>query len=74
MGFQDEAVKKRHMIPVQEFLDAPNSIYSRSWSIQPWWLISWSLKRLGLFGQYAALGQLPTARYVLVSNAEVRGK
>lgn len=59
------------MIPVQEYLDAPNSIYSRTWSIKPWWLISWSLKQLGLFERRAVLGQLPTARYVVVPNVEV---
>lgn len=61
------------MIPWLEFFDVPTSIYSRSWSIKPWWLISWSLKQLGLFEKRAALGQLPTARYVIVPNVEVMG-
>ena len=65
-------MSKRHMIPLQEFLDAPTSIYNRSWSIRPWWLISWSLKQLGLFEKHATLGKLPTARYVVVPNVEVR--
>ena len=68
---QDEAVEKRHLIPLQEFLDAPTSIYSRKWAIRPWWLISWGLKQLGLFEKQAALGRLPSARYVVLPNVEV---
>ena len=68
---KDEAVEKRHMIPLQEFLDAPTSIYSRKWTIQPWWLISWGLRQLGLLEKHTALGKLPTARYVVIPNVEV---
>jgi charged multivesicular body protein 7 len=60
------------MIPCQEFLDASTSIYSRSWSIKPWWLLSWSLKQLGFFEKHTTLGRLPTAQYVVVPNVEVR--
>lgn len=59
------------MIPLKEFLDAPTSIYSRKWAIRPWWLISWGLKQLGFFEKQAALGRLPTARYVIIPNVEV---
>ena len=62
------------MIPFQEFIDAPTSIYSRSWALKPWWLISWGLQQLGFFEKHAALGKLPTARYVVISNVEVRGQ
>ncbi|KAL8787416.1 MAG: hypothetical protein Q9195_007791 [Heterodermia aff. obscurata] len=66
----DEAVQRRQFIPRKEFLDSPTSIYNRKWTIRPWWLVSWTLQQLGLYEKQAALGKLPTAQYVIVSNVE----
>lgn len=72
VALQDEAVESRQFIPRKEFLDSPTSIYNRKWAIRPWWLISWTLQQLGLYEKQVALGKLPTAQYVIVSNVEVR--
>lgn len=50
----------------------PTGIYGRSsWAVRPWWLVEWGLRQLGVFEKQAALGKLPTKRYVVVANVEV---
>lgn len=71
MRVQDDAIEKRHLIPLQEFLDAPTSIYARKWAVRPWWLVSWTLHQLGLWERRAVVGRLPEARYAVVPNIEV---
>ncbi|CAF9914300.1 MAG: hypothetical protein HETSPECPRED_001944 [Heterodermia speciosa] len=69
-ALQDEAVERRQFIPRKDFLESPTSVYNRKWAIRPWWLVSWTLHQLGLYEKQAALGKLPKAQYVIVSNVE----
>lgn len=66
----DEAVSQRNLIPYQEFITARKSIYSRNWTVQPWWLLSWALKQFRLLDSSTGAGPLPAASFVLISNIE----
>ncbi|MCJ1454331.1 hypothetical protein MMC28_004684 [Mycoblastus sanguinarius] len=70
----DEAVSQRQMIPFQDFFAAPKSIHSRIWIVQPWWLLSWGLKQIGLIDASPQAGALPTGRYVILPNVEEAGE
>ena len=65
---QDEAISKRHMIPFQEFLDAPTSIYNQKWSP---WLFSWGLQQLRLSRRISTNGKSRNAQLVMLPNVEV---
>ena len=61
------------MVPYEEFITARKPIHSGNWSVQPWRLFSWGLKQLGLLNPPDGAGLLPTARFVILRNVEVRG-
>lgn len=61
------------MILYQDFFTTKKSIYSRNWTIQPWWLFSWGLEQLGLLDSSKGAGLLPTAKFVILPNVEVCG-
>ncbi|MCJ1378471.1 hypothetical protein MMC17_001570 [Xylographa soralifera] len=64
------AVAEGRMIPLPDFLNLPTSIYERKGAGSPWFLVSWTLRQLGLRRvQSVKLGS-PTGRYVLVGNVE----
>ncbi|KAM3067204.1 hypothetical protein ACMFMG_005429 [Clarireedia jacksonii] len=66
-----EAIAKKELMPLKEFMDATNSIYSRSWSIRPWDIAVWGLKQLGLsFGG----DKLPVGKFVILGNVEEAAK
>ncbi|PQE03629.1 hypothetical protein CJF30_00006303 [Rutstroemia sp. NJR-2017a BBW] len=66
-----EAIAKKEFMPLKEFMDASNSIYSRSWSISPWSIAAWGLKQLGLsFGGE----KLPVGKFVILGNVEEAAK
>ena len=67
---QDEAVSQQQMMPYQEFISSRKSVYSRNWTIHPWWLLSWGMKQLGIIESSTAPGQLPMARFVIMRNVE----
>ncbi|KAG8527463.1 uncharacterized protein KY384_007615 [Bacidia gigantensis] len=69
----DEAVTQRRLIPENEFLSSPKSIYGRQWTIQPWWLLSWALKQINIFGPGHSSPSLPARRFVVLQNAEDAG-
>lgn len=59
------------MFPYAEYLAAHKSIYNRTWTVQPWWLLSWGLRQLGLFESSTSAGTLPAGRFVILQNVEV---
>ncbi|RFU26599.1 hypothetical protein B7463_g9731, partial [Scytalidium lignicola] len=69
-----EAVAKKEMIPVLEYLAAKDSIYQRSWAIRPWAVVSWGLQQLGLTGGQYGDDSLPTGNFVVLSNLEEAAK
>jgi charged multivesicular body protein 7 len=65
-----DALSKKEMMPVQEFLAAKESIYHRSWALKPWEILSWGLKQLGLAGGQDGEDKLPVGRLVILANLE----
>lgn len=66
-----EAIAKRELMPLEEFMNASDSIYTRSWIIKPWDIVSWGLKQFGIsFGG----GKLPGGKLVILGNVEEAAK
>ncbi|KAL2148581.1 hypothetical protein VTH82DRAFT_2135 [Thermothelomyces myriococcoides] len=66
-----EALEAKDLVPLQEFLDAKESIYRRSWSV--WNLASWTMKQLGV-ADFLKRDSLPSGQFVVVANVEEAGK
>ncbi|OCL12450.1 hypothetical protein AOQ84DRAFT_334295 [Glonium stellatum] len=65
-----DAVAKREMIPLKDFLTSKTSIYNRSWNISPWQVISWGLRQLGVLGELGNQEKLAGGNFVVVANVE----
>ncbi len=66
-----EALAAKDLIPLQEFLNAKESIYYKPWSV--WNLASWTMKQLGVT-DYLRSDKLPAGQFVVVANVEEMGK
>lgn len=75
-----EAAAQRDLIPLGDFLRAPQSIYYKSWAAVPWNVAAWGARQLGLtgalttFGGFGGGGRLPGGQFVVVANAEAAAK
>lgn len=67
----EDAVKKKELIPLKDFLDAKQSVYAKSWIPTPWQIVSWGLRQLGVMGREGAEDRLVTANFVVMANVEV---
>ncbi|KAH7063334.1 Snf7-domain-containing protein [Macrophomina phaseolina] len=65
-----DAVSKKEMIPLKDFVAAKTSIYSRSWSINPLSILSWGLQQLGVIGGTVSQDKLVAGEFVIVANLE----
>jgi charged multivesicular body protein 7 len=69
-----DAVAKKEMIPLREFMASDTSIYHTSW-LPPlpsaWTILQWSLRQIGVLGQPGLGDKLKTENFVVVSNVEV---
>ncbi|KAF2432656.1 hypothetical protein EJ08DRAFT_695406 [Tothia fuscella] len=72
-----DAVSRREMIPLGEYLGGKGSIYGRRWVPTPWEVVRWSLRQLGLVGDVGvregerlAEERLAVGRFVVVENVE----
>lgn len=65
-----DALSKKEMMPIQEFLAAKESIYHKSWPLKPWEILSWGLKQLGLAQGQDGEDKLPVGRLVILANVE----
>jgi charged multivesicular body protein 7 len=68
-----EAVQKKEMIPLKDFLNSKQSIYKTSWVPSPWKALQWGLRQVGVLGQPAAPEKLAVRNYVVLKNVEVAG-
>ena len=70
----DESVRTGTMILLKDFLSADRSIYGKSWLPDPWIVLEWGLRQVGLAGtgNYDAAGgkRLRAAKFVLVQALE----
>jgi charged multivesicular body protein 7 len=65
-----EAIAKKEIIPIADYMAAQNSIYHRSWSVTPWGILSWGLQQLGVVGGQPGEDKLPVGKLVILSNVE----
>lgn len=68
-----EAVQKKEMIPLKDFLSSTTSIYKSSWLPTPWSALQWSLRTVGVLGKAAPPDKLAVKNYVVLKNVEVAG-
>jgi charged multivesicular body protein 7 len=66
-----EAVQKREMIPLKEFLNSKESIYKTSWIPSPWQVLQWSLRQVGVLGNPRSPDKLGAGTFVVVKNIEI---
>ncbi|KAJ4318142.1 hypothetical protein N0V94_004578 [Neodidymelliopsis sp. IMI 364377] len=68
-----EAVQKKEMVMLKDFLGSKTSIYKTSWIPTPWSALQWSLRQVGVLGQSAPPDKLAVKNYVVLKNVEVAG-
>jgi charged multivesicular body protein 7 len=66
-----EAVQKKEMIPLKNFLNSKESIYKTSWIPSPWKVLQWGLRQVGVLGQPQSPDRLGSGDLVVVKNVEV---
>ena len=69
-----EAVATRDLIPLQDFLKAPQSIYHRGWGNVPWSVVGWTLRQLGIMDPTRGEDKLPMGQYVVMENLEAAAR
>ncbi|KAF2395646.1 hypothetical protein EJ06DRAFT_585784 [Trichodelitschia bisporula] len=60
-----DALAKKTLLPVPEFLSSKTSIYARGWVPSPWDVLSWAVRAAGL-----GSGPSVTGRFVVLENLE----
>jgi len=66
-----DAVTKKEMIPLQDFLSAQTSIYKGSWVPSPFGVLKWGLRQVGILGQPGFGDKLGEGDFVVIGNLEV---
>jgi charged multivesicular body protein 7 len=69
-----DAVSKKEMIPLKDFLGAQTSIYKSSWVPSPWGVLQWGLRTIGVLGQPGFGDRLEAGTFVVLSNVEAAAK
>lgn len=62
------------MIPLQDFLKAPQSVYHRGWGDVPWSVVGWTLRQLGIVDPTKGEDKLPMGQYIVMENLETAGR
>jgi charged multivesicular body protein 7 len=66
-----DAVQKKEMIPLKDFMNAKESIYKTSWLPSPWKVVQWGLRQVGVIGQPKLADTLGVGSFVVLKNTEV---
>jgi charged multivesicular body protein 7 len=66
-----DAVQKKEMVPMKDFLTAKESIYKTSWVPSPWKVLQWGLRQVGVLGQPRSSEKLSAGNFVVLKNVEV---
>ncbi|KAL1588170.1 hypothetical protein WHR41_03208 [Cladosporium halotolerans] len=69
-----DAVDRKELVPLAEFLNAQKSIYAKSWIPTPWQAVRWGLKQLGVVGGESAEDRLVAGSFVVMANVEAAAK
>ena len=64
-----DAVRRKELIQLGEFLDARGSVYASSWIPTAWQVLSWGLRALGVLGDGAE--RVERAEFVVLGLLEV---
>ncbi|KAL6710242.1 hypothetical protein ACN47E_009188 [Coniothyrium glycines] len=64
-----EAVQKRDMLPLGDFLSAKENIYKASWIPSPWTVLQWGVRQV--LGTPKVPDKLKTGDFVVLKNVEV---
>lgn len=65
-----DAISKKEMMPLENYMGVKESIYQRSWSISPWQIVSWGLRQIGLTGGHGGEDKVLVDKLVILSNVE----
>ncbi|KAF2083686.1 hypothetical protein K490DRAFT_51040 [Saccharata proteae CBS 121410] len=65
-----DAVAKKELIPLRDFLGAKTSIYARSWVISPWAVVAWGLRQLSSAVGFGSSDKLAVGEFVVMENVE----
>ncbi|KAF3044003.1 hypothetical protein E8E12_005738 [Didymella heteroderae] len=68
-----EAVQKKEMMLLKDFMSSTASIYKTSWIPTPWSALQWSLRTVGVLGKASPPDKLAVRNYVVLRNVEVAG-
>ncbi|KAJ4379619.1 hypothetical protein N0V86_004800 [Didymella sp. IMI 355093] len=68
-----EAVQKKEMMLLKDFMSSTASIYKTSWVPTPWSALQWSLRTVGVLGKAGPPDKLAVKNYVVLKNVEVAG-
>lgn len=66
-----DAVQKKEMIALKDFMTSKESIYKSSWIPSPWKVLQWGLRQVGVLGQARSPETLSAGNFVVVKNVEV---
>jgi charged multivesicular body protein 7 len=66
-----DAVQKKEMVPLKDFLTSKESIYKTSWIPSPWKVLQWGLRQAGVIGHPRAPDKLGVGNFVVLKNVEV---
>lgn len=69
-----DAVESKDLMPLQEFLKAPRSIYHHGWGGLPWTVLGWTLRQLGIMDPASGEEKLPTGQFVVLEKLEAAGR
>ncbi|KAK7510977.1 Snf7-domain-containing protein [Phyllosticta citriasiana] len=64
-----DAVARKELIPLKDFMTAKTSIYSWNWGSIPWSVLSWGLHQLGVLGN-GSPDRLVSGEFVVMANLE----
>jgi charged multivesicular body protein 7 len=67
----EDAVSKKEMIPLKEFLSLKTSIYKSTWTISPLNVVKWGLRQLGVLGEPGSPQKLGIGNFVVLHNVEI---
>lgn len=66
-----DALDRKELVPLKEFLETKKSVYARSWIPTPWQAVSWGLRQLGVTGGESVEDKLVAGSFVVMANLEV---
>lgn len=70
-----DAVKRKQLVPLKQFLEDKTSLYAKSWVPSAWDVVSWGLRQLGVLSEQGLVSdKLVAGNFVLIANVEAAAK